>query len=84
MNHPKTTYYLIRDRIVGKTSQDRCYIFANGAWTPDTDRLIMDHLAGFDPFEPEDSPYRYGSASVLFEIEEITAKRAAALTGGRS
>ena len=50
MNHPKTTYYLIRDRIVGKTSQDRCYIFANGAWTPDTDRLIMDHLAGFDPF----------------------------------
>jgi len=45
-------------------------------WKPDTYCCIMDRLVGYDPFEPEDSPYRIGSTSVMDEISEIKEKEA--------
>ena len=31
---------------------------------------------GYDPFEEEDSPYRFGSGSILNEIDEIPVEEA--------
>lgn len=52
------------------------YLFKSGKWVRDEEHVIMDHLMGFDPSEPEDSPYRIGSTSVFMEIEEISEEEA--------
>lgn len=78
-----STYYLVRKRMVAKREACRNrhndYLFINGRWIPDKDHVIMDHLVGYDPCEPEDSPYRIGSTSVLLEMEEISEKKAIAI-----
>ena len=66
----KATYYLILDCIVGKKEDGRYFLFRNDRWLPDTESVIMDRLAGYDPSEPPDSPYRFGNGSVMDEIEE--------------
>ena len=80
-----TRYYLIYDRIVGKREiySDRHsdnWLFKNGKWVPDTGFVIMDHLIGYDPSKPEDSPYRIGSTDVLMEMDEISEEEAMRLT----
>jgi hypothetical protein len=40
--------------------------------------VINDHLVGYDPYEPEGSPYGFGSSGILFEMEEITEEEARA------
>ena len=42
----------------------------------DEKHRIMDYLEGFDPSEPEDSPYRFGNTSVMMEIDEISEEKA--------
>ena len=75
-----TTYYLISKRIVakretcGKARSD--YLFDLGKWVPDEKSVLMDHLTGYDPFEPEGSPYWDGSLSVMDKVEEITVDQA--------
>lgn len=77
------TYYLLKKRMVAK--REACgdlhndYLFVNGKWMPDKDHVIMDHLVGYDPCEPEDSPYRFGSTGVLLTMEEISEKKAVAM-----
>ena len=39
----------------------------------------MDHLWGFDPSEPEGSPYRFGNGSVLREMKEISEEEAVSI-----
>ena len=39
---------------------------------------LMDARVGFDPYEPEGSPYRYGNGSCLLDIVEITKEEAEA------
>ena len=73
---PTVRYYLICGRTVGKrerTGQYRSkdWLFRDGEWVPDTGWVISDHLIGYDPSEPPDSPYAIGSTSVLMEIDEI-------------
>ncbi len=80
----ETRYYLVYDRIVGKRENyGDCWfkewLFQDGEWVPDTDFVIMDHLVGFDPTEPPESPYRIGSTSVLMEMDEISEDQAMAL-----
>ena len=76
----KITYYLLWGWQVGKREESKhhCadYLFEDGKWVSDKEQVIMDHLVGFDPTEPEDSPYRIGSTSVLTEMEEISEQRA--------
>ena len=77
-------YYLIYDRIVGKRGLYSDYhsdnwLFKDGKWIPDEKFVISDHLIGYDPSEPEDSPYRIGSTSVLMEMDEISEAEAMAL-----
>lgn len=79
-----TKYYLIFDRIVGKRElYSDCFsdnwLFKGGEWVPDNDFVIMDHLMGYDPSEPPDSPYAIGSTDVLMEMDEISEEQALAL-----
>ena len=83
MKEKSVTYYLIRDRIVAKREEDEKriedYLFSDGKWVEDVNNVIMDHLMGHDPSEPEDSPYRFGSTSILMEMDEISEKDAMSL-----
>ena len=80
MKEKNIIYYLIRERILAKREQSgkiyEDYIFKNGEWVVDERNLIMNHLDGFDPTEPEDSPYRYCSTSVMMEMDEISEEEA--------
>ncbi len=80
MEEKKVVYYLIWERTVAKREKNeeyyKDYLFENGRWIKDEEHIIADHLIGFDPTEPEDSPYRYGSTSVLMEMDEISEKDA--------
>lgn len=49
-------------------------------WIPGGTELF-DNRIGFDPFEPEDSPYRYGSLSCMKDIVEITKEEAESFIG---
>lgn len=51
-----------------------------GEWLPGGTRLF-DARVGFDPYEPEDSPYRYGSSSYLLDIVEISKQEAERFIG---
>ena len=74
------TYYLIRRRILAKREHGPSargdYIFKDGRWVGDSACLIQAHLLGFDEYEPEGSPYRFGATWVLDEIEEISSEEA--------
>lgn len=76
MKEKNITYYLIRERRLGKKENDRYYLFADGEWTADEKNVIMDRLMGCDPCEPEGSPYRFGNLSIMDQIDEITEEEA--------
>ena len=80
MEEKRTVYYLIHDRVIAKREMDgdynRDYILREGKWVVDSDHVIMDHLAGYDPSEPEDSTHRFGSTSVLMEMDGISLEQA--------
>jgi len=70
----KVIYYLIMQRRLGKKDGDRFYLYNDGTWVPDEKNVIMDCLMGYDPYD--DSPYGFGSLSIMDEIEEIPEDRA--------
>ena len=79
MKEKNAIYYLIRNRIIGKREKDsECfdYLYKDGEWVPDKDCVIMDHLVGYDPHEPADSPYIFGNLSIMEKIEEISYEEA--------
>lgn len=57
-------------------AQHQIYLHRNGRWEPDAQREIMDHMVGYDPSEPLESPYGFGSSSVMDEIKKITEEEA--------
>lgn len=44
---------------------------------------LWDARVGFDPSEPEDSPYRYGNGSCMPDITEITKEKAEEYLGAK-
>ena len=68
------TYYLIRERRLGKAQDGENFLYDNGAWIPDERNVIKDHLMGYDP--NDDTPFGFGSLSIMDEIEEIPEDRA--------
>ena len=83
MKEKSTIYYLVWGNVVGRREKKdghyENFLFKSGRWVEDEGHVIMDHLMGFDPSEPEDSPYRIGNGSVLFEMEEISEGTAVSL-----
>ena len=75
------TYYLIRERRLGKAQDDGYFLYNNGEWIPDERNVILDHLMGFDP--SDDSFYGFGNAQIMDEMEEITEEQAIAFMNQR-
>ena len=76
MTKKKIVYYLIRKRILGKKEGDNYFLFKDAEWVNDEKNVIRDRLMGYDPFEPEGSPYAIGSTCVTDGIEEISSAQA--------
>lgn len=68
------TYYLIRERRLGKAQGGEYFLYDYGEWIPDERNVIKDHLMGYDP--NDDTPFGFGSLSIMDEIEEIPEDRA--------
>ena len=75
------TYYLIRERRLGKAQGDGYFLYDNGQWIVDERNVILDHLMGFDP--NDDSFYGFGNAQIMDEMEEITEEQAIAFMNQR-
>ena len=69
-----TVYYLIRERRLGKKEDDGYFLYKDREWVPDVRNVILDLLMGYDP--NDDTPYGFGSLSIMDEIEEIPEDRA--------
>ena len=75
----KETYYLIYGRLVGKADEQGYFLFQNGQWVADKGYVILDHLHGYDPYEPEGSPYAMYNMSIMDEMDSaIVSERKAA------
>lgn len=69
----KTTYFKVHHPdLIGKEENDQYYVYVDKKWIPDNDAIILGKLIGYDPFEPDDSPYKTGNTSVMDEIEVIS------------
>lgn len=76
MTEKQITYYLIEKCRLGKKENVAYYLFIDAEWVWDEKNVIMDHLMGYDPSEPVDSPYAIGNTSIIDEIEEISFDKA--------
>lgn len=84
MSKKQPTYYLIKGKILGKRSGEKRILdrlFIDGQWRRDVYHVIQDHLIGYDPFGPDDSPYGIGSLSVIDEMEEISGEKMKEIMG---
>ena len=70
----KITYYLIREKRLGKKEGKAYFLYDKTEWIPDERNVIRDKLMGYDP--GDNTPYGFGSLSVMDEIEEITKEEA--------
>ena len=76
-----TKYYLLYDHLLGKEEYGEYFIYKDKQWISDNENIIMDHLMGYDPGEPSDSPYGIGCTDIMDEIKEITLEKAMELMG---
>ena len=83
MEEKKITYYLIKGRMLGKREDDKDYLYGEEGWIPDVSMEIMKRLYGFDPSEPEDSPYAVGNTDIMEELEEIGCEKAEKWMAGK-
>ena len=83
MEEKKITFYLIKGRMLGKREDDKDYLYGEEGWIPDVSMEIMKRLYGFDPSEPEDSPYAVGNTDIMEELEEIVCEKAEKWMAGK-
>ena len=73
MKDKEIKYYRIKPlNLIGRKTDAGYELFRNGEWVTDTGHLISDRLMGYDPGEPEGSPYAIGNTDIMDEIEEIS------------
>lgn len=73
----KITYYkMCCPSFICKADNDKYYIYKDGEWIIDKEMIVFGKLIGYDPYEPDDSPYKIGSTSVMDQIEEISEAEA--------
>lgn len=84
MEKMRLNYYYLKDMgTVAKGFRYQNWIYRNGEWVKDTKSLVWDKLIGYDPGEPEGSPYGIGSISVMSEIKRISYEEAMDIIGER-
>ncbi len=80
MTEKDVIYYRVWRKVIAKRVNHKGhyddYLFKSGKWVRDEEHVIMDHLMGFDPTEPDDSPYRIGNTGILMEMDEISEEKA--------
>ena len=79
MKEKEFNYYLMQDRGIvakGVYFDNWIFDFESRSWVKDTKYIISDALMGYDPGEPEGSPYGVGSTSEMDEIKHIDYKTA--------
>ena len=79
MKETEFNYYLMQDRGIvarGVYFDNWIFDFDSREWIKDTKCIISDALMGYDPGEPEGSPYGIGSTSEMDEIKHIDYKTA--------
>lgn len=77
MEAKKMNYYLLKDSgLVAKGYSFYHWIYHDFAWHKDRESIVSDKLFGYDPSEPEGSPYGIGSTSIMDEIEQISYETA--------
>lgn len=73
-------YYKILDKnLVAKIDDFVPYLYENGKWTIDNNRILMDRLVGYDESESNKSSYKLGSSDMLERIVPITEEEALSL-----
>lgn len=77
-SQPETTvFYLIYGTKLGMENAHGAFLYEpRSGWIPDTKHVISDHLYGYDPGEPDDSPYKMFNTSIMDEIESISENEA--------
>ena len=84
MKCDRLRYYLMNDRGIiakGISFENWIFDFESRKWVEDTKSIINDALMGYDPSEPEGSPYGIGSTSVMDEIKHISYEIAMQIIG---
>ncbi|MBE5850306.1 MAG: hypothetical protein E7298_09135 [Lachnospiraceae bacterium] len=76
-----TRFYLLYDHLLGKEEGGQFFLYKDKAWIPDHEHMIMDHLTGYDPSEPPDSPYGIYCTDIMEEIKEISPEKAMEMMG---
>ena len=74
MKETEFNYYLMQDRGIvarGVFLDNWIFDFESRKWVKDEKHIISDALMGYDPGEPEGSPYGIGSTSAMDEIKHI-------------
>lgn len=79
MNSDKTKWYLIDNYLLGKSDNNGCFLYNDGVWEKDINRLILDCLIGYDP--TEEGIYALGNTEVLDRIKEISQEEALKIMG---
>ena len=79
-------YYIIEDGPSTLACQDKKFHvleYVNNHWIVKPDCYISDYLYGFDPSEPEGSPYRIFNNSISRLIHKITKNEAETFIGAK-
>ena len=79
MKCERLNYYLLNDKGLlakGLYFDNWIYDFEHREWVKDKKCIISDALMGYDPGEPEGSPYGIGSTSVMDEVKHISYETA--------
>ena len=84
MKTERMNYYTIPDRgfvAKGIYFDNWIYDYDSLEWKKDDKYIISDALMGYDPGEPDGSPYGIGSTSAMDEIEHIDYETAMEIIG---
>ena len=84
MKAERMNYYLMNDRGIlakGLNFENWIFDFESREWVKDRKSIISDALMGYDPGEPEGSPYGIGNTSEMSEIKRIDYDTAMQIIG---
>ena len=84
MKATRLNYYMMQDSGVlakGLGFNNWIYDFESRKWVKDEKHIISDALMGYDPGEPDGSPYGIGSTSEMDELKRIDYDTAMQIIG---
>lgn len=77
-------YYILENRGIlarGRNFRFEIYDFIKRVWVEDSEHIVSDALMGYDPSEPEGSPYGIGNTSIMAEVKSVSREDAMCLIG---